>query len=254
MKKRVITALIIIAIVAIPVFFGGIPLELLALFIIASASYEWMHIQPGFQQLPKWIPPLLGGLVFISRWVPEDLIWPFVVASLVLFWSLPVFLETINIQHSFSMISFFVIFSLIYQAIGFIQLNHYYLITICFATYGSDTGAYLIGSRFGKNKMNPRISPKKSWEGFFGGIVMGCICGMIVSMFYLDSVNALQNAILCLGCPIIAELGDLCFSAMKRQFEAKDFSDLLPGHGGILDRIDSLMMNLLFFAFVFTIM
>lgn len=254
MKRRVMTALAIILIVAIPVLLGGWPLELLALFIVASTGYEWMHAEREYTVWPQWIPILIVVLVVISRWIPSNFDLAYYVTSIIFIWSLPVFFESVTLNNSFSFLAYFLIFSLIYRAIGFIQLNHFYLITICFATYGSDTGAYLIGSKFGKNKMNPRISPKKSWEGFLGGIVFGGICGMAVSMFYLDQINSLANVILCLICPITAELGDLCFSAMKRHFHIKDFSDLLPGHGGVLDRVDSLMMNLMVFIIVYTIM
>ena len=94
-----------------------------------------------------------------------------------------------------------------------------------------------MGRAIGKHKMNPRISPKKSWEGFVGGIVFGSVLSFVVSFSYVSNLNPVLNPVLntflCLVCPITAELGDLCFSAIKRHFAVKDFSNLLPGHGGV---------------------
>ena len=101
--------------------------------------------------------------------------------------------------------------------------------------------------------MNPRISPKKSWEGFVGGIVFGFILSLAVSFSYISNLNPVLNTFLCLLCPVIAELGDLCFSAIKRHFKVKDFSNLLPGHGGVLDRVDSLLLNIMLFSVLYTI-
>ena len=168
-------------------------------------------------------------------------------------WSLVVFVENFSIMDSFVCISYVTIFSLVYHAVGQISGIHQYLWTIVFATYGSDTGAYFVGRAIGKHKMNPRISPKKSWEGFVGGIVFGFILSLAVSFSYISNLNPVLNTFLCLLCPVTAELGDLCFSAIKRHFKVKDFSNLLPGHGGVLDRVDSLLLNIMLFSVLYTI-
>ena len=110
----------------------------------------------------------------------------------------------------------------------------------------SDSGAYFIGCSFGKHKMAPVISPKKSWEGFFGGL--GCaILGMIVYVLVLQlafgfTVNYLYAAIYGLVGALGGVFGDLCFSAVKRQVGIKDYGNLIPGHGGMLDRFDSIIV------------
>lgn len=254
MKTRFLTALAIIAVVFLPVAFGGWPLELLALFILVSSAYEWMHVRRNFDLWPKYVLPVSVALVIATRFVPSD--YTFVVWALaaIFYLALPVFIENYSIPDSYNCLMYFVLFSLIYQALGFLTEQHMYLWTIVFATYGSDTGAWFIGVRFGKHKLNPRISPKKSWEGLFGGIVFGFLISLIVSFMYSSSLNTSLNALLCFVCPIMAELGDFCFSAIKRHNQVKDFSDLLPGHGGVLDRIDSLLMNILMFGILFVVM
>lgn len=253
MKQRVITAIAIILVVALPVGLGGYWLEALALFIVCAGAYEWMHIQPEFKNWPKYILPLSAAAVICTRIFPDKYFIVILTLAVLFLWSLVVFVENFSIEDSFVCISYVVIFSLVFHSIRLISPQHQYLWTIVFATYGSDTGAYLVGRAIGKHKMNPRISPKKSWEGFVGGIVFGFLISFIVGFSYATNLNSLLNTLLCILCPIMAELGDLCFSAIKRHYGVKDFSNLLPGHGGVLDRVDSLLINLLMFGVLYTI-
>ena len=125
------------------------------------------------------------------------------------------------------------------------------LIYVLIGTMMNDIGAYFIGLFFGKHKMNERISPKKTWEGFVGGVVFSLIASLtfalicaalgkpILPIFGLPHLYFL--IIISILLPLIADVGDFVFSSVKRSFGVKDFSQLLPGHGGILDRIDSLI-------------
>lgn len=108
----------------------------------------------------------------------------------------------------------------------------------------NDTGAYLVGSRIGRTKMWERISPKKTWEGFFGGVVF-CIAGAIGCHFIMpgaDYPSIWAWAGLGIVVAIFATWGDLVESLFKRTLGVKDSGHLIPGHGGILDRIDSFLM------------
>lgn len=119
----------------------------------------------------------------------------------------------------------------------------------------SDTGAYFTGILFGKNKINERISPKKTWEGFVGGIVFSMIftlaigygmaaCGRpIISIFGIESNNWFYLLIVSIIIPFVSPLGDFIFSSIKRYYNIKDFGSILPGHGGVLDRIDSVLFS-----------
>ena len=253
MKQRIIIAIGIILVVALPVALGGLWLEALALFIVCAGAYEWMHIQPDFKKWPKYVMPLSALAVIFTRILPDKYFLVVITLIVLFLWSLVVFVENFSIMDSFVCISYVTIFSLVYHAVGQISGVHQYLWTIVFATYGSDTGAYFVGRAIGKHKMNPRISPKKSWEGFVGGIVFGFILSLVVSFSYVSNLNPVLNTLLRLLCPITAELGDLCFSAIKRHFAVKDFSNLLPGHGGVLDRVDSLLLNIMLFSVLYTI-
>lgn len=129
--------------------------------------------------------------------------------------------------------------------------------TICFAENSSmlfcififlwlnDSGAYLVGSTIGKHRLFERISPKKSWEGFWGGLILSVLAGYLIGQFlwnnFYDNRPPLLFAGLGLVVSIFGTLGDLTESLLKRTAGVKDSSNLIPGHGGILDRIDSLL-------------
>ena len=250
MKQRILTAIGIILVVFPPLFFGGWLLKILALFVIASTGYEWLRVQPGYQNWKSvsWLAILL---VLGSSLVPQSYLFVYFACSLLIFWSLPIFREDFTVDNSHALITYVFLFSMFNLSMKGLFDHHQYLWTIVFATYGSDTAAYFVGRKLGKHKMNPRISPKKSWEGFIGGILGGFAISLLASTMYWTSVDPTINILLCLLCPAMAELGDLCFSAVKRYYKIKDYSNLLPGHGGILDRVDSLLANILLFGILF---
>ena len=121
-----------------------------------------------------------------------------------------------------------------------------YVILIPFVVaFLSDTGAYFIGCRFGKHKLAPQISPKKSVEGVFGGVafaVIGMLAYvMVLQIFFKASVNYGYALVYGIIGPLVGVFGDLCFSVIKRQNGVKDYGNLFPGHGGVLDRFDSML-------------
>ena len=123
-----------------------------------------------------------------------------------------------------------------------------YLVFVPFLmAFLSDTGAYFVGVFFGKHKMAPIVSPKKSWEGFFGGIataVAGMLLyGLILERCFGFDVNFLLALVYGLFGALAGVMGDLSMSVIKRQVGIKDYGNLIPGHGGILDRFDSVMIT-----------
>jgi phosphatidate cytidylyltransferase len=110
-----------------------------------------------------------------------------------------------------------------------------------FSTFAVDTSAYFVGRAFGRHRMAPRISPKKTWEGFAGGWAGGFAAVVLLNYFLGIRVDALAVIPLALVLPLAATAGDLFESWLKRRAGMKDASDLIPGHGGVLDRLDSLL-------------
>lgn len=115
-----------------------------------------------------------------------------------------------------------------------------YLLAFFVTVWVYDTGAYLVGMAIGKHRLFERISPKKSWEGFFGGVVFALACGFAFSHFE-TSLSLYQWLGFSLIIVIFATFGDLSESLLKRSLGVKDSGTILPGHGGILDRFDSIL-------------
>ena len=114
-------------------------------------------------------------------------------------------------------------------------------ITIFFFIWCNDTGAFFIGCAIGRHKMFERISPKKTWEGFIGGATVAIAAGVVMSRFF-DIMNIWQWMGLAATVVAAGTLGDLVESSMKREMQIKDSSNILPGHGGMLDRFDSTLL------------
>jgi phosphatidate cytidylyltransferase len=168
---------------------------------------------------------------------------------------------------------FFVSFLEIYSIIGsiFVFLIYYFVIIInyLFFSYNiflgdmqfiylvffiaslHDIGGYVFGNLFGSCLLVPNISPKKSLEGLIGSVFF--IWGGIEALNYFYKILIVNNIIICILFAIIAFLGDIFFSKVKRTYNKKDFSNIIPGHGGVLDRIDSIMF-LSFFIKLFLIL
>lgn len=129
---------------------------------------------------------------------------------------------------------------------------------IFIGAWGSDTCAYAIGKLIGKHKIAPRLSPKKSLEGCIGGVVGAGLIGAIYALFIQNNLSEIQNpvlvfAIIGAASSIISQIGDLAASAIKRNHDIKDYGKLIPGHGGILDRFDSIIFTapIVYFLTVF---
>lgn len=133
-----------------------------------------------------------------------------------------------------------------YIAIPFILIHFFHKDLILFTlilTWVFDTFAYIIGVNMGKNKIFPSISPKKTWEGFTGGFIFSIITAFLISK-YIFIIDIKLATIISLTLPFTATLGDFIESKYKREANVKDSGNIIPGHGGILDRMDALMITI----------
>ena len=140
---------------------------------------------------------------------------------------------------------------LIYIGFGFYSLHYirresaFLLIFIVLIIWASDIGAYMVGRRFGKRKLAPALSPNKTIEGSLGGIILAMLVGAIYISILPSFQYNLPVGMLVAGiCAVSGQFGDLIESGMKREFKVKDSGRILPGHGGILDRFDSLIFTM----------
>lgn len=107
----------------------------------------------------------------------------------------------------------------------------------------SDTAGYFVGSKWGKRSLYPKVSPKKTWEGSLAGLAAGLASGLFAHAFLLDDLPLVHALVLSLVATTAGQAGDLCESLIKRSTGLKDSGDLLPGHGGILDRSDAMLFS-----------
>ena len=110
-------------------------------------------------------------------------------------------------------------------------------------TWATDTGAYYIGSRFGKHKLYQKISPKKSWEGAVGGLLSGIGMSLVCRIWFYQELPLHDALGLGIVLGIVGQVGDLAESMIKRSARTKDSGGIFPGHGGVLDRVDSMLLN-----------
>lgn len=145
-----------------------------------------------------------------------------------------------------------------YYALGFIKdsevYNFHFPLAFMLMLWASDTGAYLFGRKLGKNKLFERHSPKKTWEGFAGGVFVSVLVGLIVSFFFKE-VNGFVWAGMAVLIVCFGTIGDLVESMLKRSLDVKDSGTLLPGHGGLLDRFDGLLIAApIVFAYLYLVL
>jgi len=141
-----------------------------------------------------------------------------------------------------------------YNNFKFEEPVEYLVLGLFFLTWVNDTFAYITGSLLGKHKLFERISPNKTWEGSFGGLIFSLAAAYVMSMIFTQ-IDPLNWMVLCLITVIFGTLGDLFESKMKRNAGIKESGNIIPGHGGILDRFDSILIAAPFvFMYVYFIL
>lgn len=266
MKKRVIGAALIILVFVPLLLIGGLPFKLMITLISILGMREILKIRGSKKEFPiimELISYLLVSLFtlycFDSR-NPSFLLDYRLISLLVLSFMLPVVF--INDDNKFNLTdSLFLMASTLF--IGFTMnllivyriISIHYVVYLFLITTMTDTFAYFTGMYIGKHKLAPKISPKKTIEGLIGGTIMGTF----VSSVYFNTVigNSISITLLIVmsvTLSLLGQVGDLFFSTIKRHYGKKDFSHLIPGHGGILDRLDSIVFVVMGFLLFMTLL
>ncbi|BAH17552.1 phosphatidate cytidylyltransferase [Macrococcoides caseolyticum] len=260
MKTRTITAIIAMAVFLPVVVYGKLPLLIMAYLLAIVALKEVLNMKNiKLYSLPGIISVIALCLIMSpekSKLVALDYQVPFLILM-----SLIMLSYTVMSKNRFNFVdAAFCMLAVAYIGIGFMyfyETRNNGLIYILFAlliVWVTDTGAYIFGRLFGKNKLWPEISPNKTIEGFIGGILSSTIIAIIFSINYDMPLSILPLILVTWLFSMFGQLGDLVESALKRHFDVKDSGNLLPGHGGILDRFDSFifvlpLMNILLISF-----
>ena len=259
LKQRIITALILLPIALCGFFLlEGSGFALFIGLVVTLGAWEWARLA-GFTAQPVRVGYALAVAVmlFFMHILPG--LAPWVLGAAVLWWGVATYLVLTyprSSGHWSSAACKLVIGLLVllpaWQGLILIKqepLGNWLIMAVMVLVWGADIGAYFAGKTFGKRKLAPRVSPGKSWEGFYGGLVASLLITLVVGLQQGWQVNglllALGGAALVVAVSVI---GDLTESMFKRQSGIKDSSNLLPGHGGVLDRIDSLTAAVPLFA------
>ncbi len=162
--------------------------------------------------------------------------------------------KTQPVEHTSFAFAMSLIFPLSFSCIAYLRTFNerdglFYVILAIAIPWMCDMGAYFIGTFFGKHKLCPELSPKKTIEGLIGGIIVSVLSAIVCGLLYqavlkqTATVNLLQIGLLALVCAPLSVIGDLFASLIKRQCHVKDFGNIMPGHGGIMDRFDSMLLS-----------
>lgn len=244
MKQRIITAVVAGILFLVVAVYGGFPFTVLSVILAALGYLELLRMKKmKWISIPAAIGLFLVILIVTGMQIDSMSTMEWFVASFFLLLAFTVF--TKNVFH-FDQTTFIII-SALYVGLGFHYLivvrsmNNglammFFILSLIWAT---DTAAYFAGKAFGKRKLWPQISPKKTVEGAIGGMINAVIIAIIYHWLFSVYGSFGKVMIAALIISVFAQIGDLVESALKRHYGAKDSGTILPGHGGILDRCDS---------------
>lgn len=254
LSQRVKAALIFVPLVLVLIYLGGWAFNLFMTVALLFATVELSRLFDRMGYSPNLVLMLVGVLLLVlQRWFLDGLFLGELI-SLLIFLTVVIALIQHERGSSTASINFALhlagIFYIGWVGSFFIPLRALpnglgWMLTALPATWLADCGAYFLGRWLGQRKMAPRLSPGKTWTGFGGGVLWGTVSGLLLvllwrSVGWLPSETPLwQGAVMGLVLSVFTPVGDLLISLFKRTAEVKDTGAIIPGHGGILDRIDS---------------
>ncbi len=260
MKERVISALVIVLVFIPFLLMGELPFAIFMSFLATLGLYELIKSRESKKSFPSLLKYLAYIMVFcFSMYKYDSLDFQFnfdyrVMAFIIFIFLLPLIFINNSKKYSIND-ALFLISTLLFIGLSFnliIIVRNYdltYIVYLLLITTLTDTFALFTGKLVGRHKLCPTISPNKTVEGLIGGVFMGTFAAVA---FYCTVINPGVSLALIvfvtLVLSLVGQLGDLVFSFIKRYYDVKDFSNLIPGHGGILDRFDSLIFVV--FAFI----
>lgn len=243
MKQRVITGIVAAALFLPLAYLGGVYFELLVFLMATIGLSELLRMRKI-----SWFS-FQGILSFVLLWIillPENTVKEVTKLEGLLTIIFIILTVTVLTKNRFTFDdAAFIILSGLYVGAGFFYVSETraeglaYLFFVLFSIWAADSGAYFIGRKFGKRKLWPEISPKKTVEGAIGGIISALALAFVFYMILPFEENLLFMLLIAFAASIFGQIGDLVESAFKRHYGVKDSGTILPGHGGILDRVDS---------------
>ncbi|TYR82750.1 phosphatidate cytidylyltransferase [Priestia megaterium] len=260
MKQRIITAIIALAVFVPIVIIGGLPFTIIMYALATIGVIELLKMKhmkaisfPSIiSLLLTWVFLLPNNKDIAFQLLSEHKIEVALMAVLMLL------TYTVVIKNAFTFDDVgFVLLTSMYVGLGFhyfiqVRSEHglAYLFFAFLIIWATDSGAYFIGRAMGKRKLWPEISPNKTIEGFFGGVACAIVVATVFKLFSEIDQSTIQLLIIGVVISLFGQMGDLVQSAFKRHYGVKDSGKILPGHGGVLDRFDSLLFIMPILAFL----
>ncbi len=249
---RSLSAVVLLPVVLFLLYRGGYFSAVLLGFAAAACAREYVLITLKHLSPIGWFTVLLAGLMPLApAWRPLDAAALVLGGTgLVLFaaWVWHLLNEPLpdGPMRTAQLLTAFVYGSAGLTAMMVIrngQDGGWWVVVALVMTWGNDTTAYFVGRFFGKNKLYPEVSPSKSWEGFFGGFVGAIGFLLLQRAFFFEALTITDCVYLGTVGSLLGPAGDLCESMLKRAYGVKDSGNIIPGHGGMLDRVDALIFN-----------
>lgn len=256
MRQRIISAIIALGIVLPIIYVGGMIFQILVLLIGILSYKEIVNLftKNIFNKISCYLSLITIILSNFNKTHFDNILDFQVMGIIIILFAIMSLYnykdKKFDVIKGFSLMGFTIALGLTFSAFMIIRnLSLGYIIYLLLISILTDIFSQVVGLLIGKNKLN-EISPNKTWEGFIGGI---CFSVLISSLFYIILINSDINifllVIITTFLSLIGQLGDLFFSLIKRHYKIKDFSNIMPGHGGILDRLDSIIFIMLAFLF-----
>ncbi len=249
LKHAVVTALVLVALIAAAAVIGEVAFFVLVVVVVSIALYEMLGgVQQAGYRPNVWVGLTGGMALMIAAFLQRPILVPVVLLA-TLYAAFAMSLRPTRGARASSDAAW-TLFGVGWIAGGgagaaaILAIDPHgvwLLVTAILLPALDDIGAYFVGTYFGKHKMAPSISPGKSWEGVVGGAPLA-VAGGVVAGAALDSLTVLHGAAIGAICAVVGPLGDLVESLFKREVGIKDSGRLLPGHGGLLDRIDAIIV------------
>lgn len=250
MRLRIISAAVLLPLVIIMLYLGGWWLFALLGLVLSIASWEYAELLKLIDLKPWYVALFLTCWLFLldATFPDHSLLLPGLVLVVLIgsFWVLAKFSrgQQNSIQRWALTIAGGVYLGLLgshFLRLRALDNGFQWCLVACGSTWIADSAAFWVGRAMGKNKLAPTISPGKTWEGYLGGILFGTPLAAVLA--WALKLDPMHGAVVGLLVAAISPIGDLLVSMIKRQAGSKDSGKLIPGHGGFLDRIDSLLIS-----------
>ncbi len=242
MLKRFYSSVVAAIIFGLFILIGGIPLRIAIAVLAMVGMIEFKRAIGSEYGIDTVLSAIIVSVMFnVSMNISLSLVLVYIIITFII----NIYFPKLSISISFANIAAFVYvsipFLMIYRTMAFSSFDNLFLL-IFFVPWSSDIAAYFTGSYLGSKKLFERISPNKTLEGAIGGLLAAVAVSVTIKYLFISGITIFDSIVIGLFGGVLAQYGDLIASMIKRNFNVSDYGSILPGHGGIMDRFDSVIV------------